>query len=47
MEQALLDIIAAIKAEDPAYLAGEKHFTLWADGYAATKFTMKIVESAA
>ena len=41
------DFVLYIKAEDPKYLAGEKHFTLWADGYAVTKFTMKIVESAA
>ena len=41
------DFVLYIKAEDPKYLAGEKHFTLWADGYAVTKFTMKIVEPAA
>ena len=41
------DFVLYIKAEDPAYLAGEKSFTLWADGYAVTKFTMKIVEPAA
>ncbi|MBR3001859.1 MAG: hypothetical protein IKF39_12745 [Oscillospiraceae bacterium] len=40
------DFVLYIKAEDPKYLAGEKHFTLWADSYAKTKFTMKIVEPA-
>lgn len=38
------DFVIYIKAEDPAYLTGEKHFTLWADGYAETKFTMSIAE---
>ena len=38
------DFVIYIKAEDPAYLTGEKHFTLWVDGYAETKFTMSIAE---
>ena len=40
------DFVLYIKAEDAAYLTGEKHFTLWADGHAVTKFTIKIVEPA-
>lgn len=39
------DFVLYIKAEDAKYLAGEKHFTLWADGYAETAFTMTIVET--
>ena len=38
------DFVLFIKAEDPKYLTGEKYFTLWADGYATTRFAMKIVE---
>ena len=38
------DFVLYIKAEDPKYLTGEKYFTLWADGYATTRFAMKIVE---
>ena len=38
------DFVLYIKAEQAEYLAGEKHFTLKADGYAETTFTMKIVE---
>lgn len=41
------DFVLYIKAEDAAYLAGEKSFTLWADGYAETKFTMAITETEA
>ena len=40
------DFVLYIKAEDEKYLSGEKHFTLWADSYAKTKFTMRIVEPA-
>ena len=40
------DFVLYIKAEDPKYLTGEKYFTLWADGYAKTRFSMKIVEGA-
>ena len=39
------DFVLYIKADQEAYLTGEKYFTLWADGYALTKFTMKIVET--
>ena len=39
------DFVLYIKAEQEAYLTGEKYFTLWADGYALTKFAMKIVET--
>ena len=39
------DFILYIKAEDTKYLTGEKSFTLWADGYAKTTFTMQIVET--
>ncbi|MBR1722494.1 MAG: hypothetical protein IJ727_08475 [Treponema sp.] len=38
------DFVLYIKAEDAKYLTGEKSFTLWADGYAETKFTMQIIE---
>ena len=38
------DFVLYIKAEDPYYLTGEKYFTLRTDGYAKTKFTMRIVE---
>ena len=38
------DFVLYIKAEQPEYLTGEKHFTLWADGYARTTFTMLITE---
>ena len=38
------DFVLYIKAEQAEYLTGEKHFTLKADGYAETTFTMKIVE---
>lgn len=41
------DFVLYIKAEDPKYLTGEKSFTLWADGYSETKFTMKIIETSA
>ena len=40
------DFVLYIKAEQPEYLTGEKHFTLWADGYAGTTFTMRITEPA-
>ncbi len=39
------DFVLYIKAEDPAYMEGVKHFTLWYDGYALTTFTMKITVS--
>ena len=39
------DFVLYIKAEQPEYLTGDKYFTLWADGYAKTKFTMQIVET--
>ena len=38
------DFVLYIKAEQAEYLTGEKYFTLKADGYAETTFTMKIVE---
>ena len=38
------DFVLYIKAEQAGYLTGEKYFTLKADGYAETTFTMKIVE---
>ena len=39
------DFVLYIKAEQTAYLTGEKYFTLKADGYAETTFTMRIVET--
>ena len=39
------DFILYIKAEDAKYLTAEKSFTLWADGYAETTFTMQVVET--
>jgi len=39
------DFVLYIKAEQPGYLAGVKHFTLKADNYAETTYTMKIVET--
>lgn len=38
------EFVLYIKAEDEAYLAGEKGFALWADGYAETVYRMQIVE---
>ena len=38
------EFVLYIKAEDEKYLTGEKYFTLWADGFAETKFTMRVVE---
>ena len=38
------DFVIYIKAEDVKYLMGEKSFTLWADGYKETTFTMQILE---
>ena len=38
------DFVLYIKAEQEGYLTGKKSFTLKADGYAETTFTMKIVE---
>lgn len=38
------DFVLYIKAENPAYLAGDKSFTLSASKMQFTKFTMKIVE---
>ncbi len=40
------DFVLYIKAEDAKYLSGEKSFTLWADSYALTTFTMKVTEPA-
>lgn len=39
------DFVLYIKAEDPAYLTGDKSFTLWYSGYALTTFSMKITET--
>ena len=39
------DFVLYIKAEQEGYLTGRKSFTLKADGYAETTFTMKIVET--
>ena len=39
------DFVLYIKAEQEGYLTGKKSFTLKADGYAETTFTMKIVET--
>lgn len=39
------DFVLYIKAEDPAYLAGSKCFTLEADGYAPVTVSMKITET--
>ena len=39
------DFVLYIKAEQEGYLTGEKGFTLKADGYAETTFTMRIVET--
>ena len=39
------DFVLYIKAEQEGYLTGEKRFTLKADGYAETTFTMRIVET--
>ena len=39
------DFVLYIKADQAEYLTGDKHFTLKADGYAETTFTMKIVET--
>lgn len=39
------DFVLYIKSEQPEYLSGEKHFTLWCDGYALTQFTLKITET--
>ena len=41
------DFALYIKAENPNYLNGRKSFTLRADGYAKTTFTIRIVESTA
>ena len=41
------DFVLYIKAEDAKYLTAEKSFTLWADGYAETTFTMQVVETTA
>lgn len=41
------DFILYIKAEQEAYLAGEKSFTLKAAGYPETTFTMRITETTA
>ena len=38
------DFVLYVKAEDPKYLTGEKSFSLWADGYKETTFTMVIGE---
>ena len=39
------DFVLYIKAEQEGYLTGKKSFTLKADGYAETTFTMTIVET--
>ena len=39
------DFVLYIKAEDPAYLAGGKCFTLEADGYEPVTVSMKITET--
>ena len=39
------DFVLYIKAEDAKYLTAEKSFTLWADGYTETQFSMEIVEA--
>ena len=39
------DFVLYIKADQEAYISGDKHFTLKADGYAETTFTMRIVET--
>ena len=39
------DFVLYIKAEQEGYLIGKKSFTLKADGYAETTFTMRIVET--
>ena len=39
------DFVLYIKAEQAGYQTGEKYFTLKADGYAETTFTMRIVET--
>ena len=39
------DFVLYIKAEQEGYLTGKKSFTLKADGYAETTFTMRIVET--
>ena len=39
------DFVLYIKAEQEGYLTGKKSFTLKADGYAETIFTMRIVET--
>ena len=39
------DFVLYIKAEQTEYLLGKKHFTLWADGYALTQFTLQITET--
>ena len=39
------DFVLYIKAENPNYLTGRKSFTLRADGYAKTTFTLRIIES--
>ena len=38
------DFVLYIKADQEEYLSGQKGFTLKADGYAETTFTMRIVE---
>lgn len=39
------DFVLYIKAEQPEYLLGKKHFTVWTDGYALTQFTLQITET--
>ena len=39
------DFVLYIKAEQTEYLSGGKHFSLWADGYELTEFTLKITET--
>jgi len=39
------DFVLYIKAEQTEYLLGNKHFTLWTDGYETTQFTLQITET--
>ena len=39
------DFVLYIKADQEAYLTGDKHFTLKSDGYAEITFTMRIMET--
>ena len=39
------DFVLYIKAENPGYLTGRKSFTLRADAYAETEYTIRVVET--